>query len=624
MGNMVRRAQTMIFAMVARVSATFVPLLGYVALTALYTLPWSAHLTSRLPAGGDGLLSVWWFSHFRGAFSGRHGLFTSSYVFHPISDVFLPSHTPISIAVGALGLPVSVLGDVAAFNISAFAAFVLTGYGTYLLVGRLTGNPWASFVAGCVPAFAPYQYASFVQGHVDAMTTQWFPFAMLFSFRLLERAAWCNAFGLGVFSALVLLVSPYFAIVYVVYVAIFVAWYARSLASRRTLGMAGVALAVTAVLTVPFYGPILHYRLGGGGGWRSVAEFDFYSNDLLGFFVPPPGHPLFSGLTSRLYHDNVPGTLESYVGLTVLLVALWVLVRSRRSAMRFFGIVLVAFFILSLGSSLHVGRLRVNFTVSRGVWGVPPDTPLHASGQHLHPVLLPGYYLHQYVPLFGMLRYPTRFLVPFTIAVAVLFGAGLSEAMPAGTSRRRALGVTLVALGVLTLEYLHPPAGMFEPPVSPFYRRLAQEPGDFAILQIPIAPHAEYLYYQTIHAKRIMIGYMSVPVPSFMRLVQETPFLYAASNAELPGKWGWGEPRGSRPLDAAEIVRTMEQLRTWNVRYVVYHRDLDPVRDKNLPRFFDAMAAEGRAIYADASVVAITPDVLRAYPQFIGAGAAPH
>jgi hypothetical protein len=609
--------------MVVRSGATVVPLIGYVALTALYTFPWSAYLTRRLPAGGDGLLSVWWFSHVRGALGGRHGLFFSSYAFHPIPDVFLPSHTPISIGVALLGLPVSVLGDIAAFNVSAFAAFVLTGYGTYLLVRRLTGNPYASFVAGCVPAFAPYQYAQFVQGHVDAITTQWFPFAMLFGFRFLERASWGNAVGLGVFSALILLVSPYFAVVYATYVAVFVVWHARALASRATLSMAAAAGGVTAVLTLPVYGPMLHYRLTSGIGERPVGEFDFYSNDLLGFFVPAPAHPLFSALTGWLYHDTVMGTVESYVGLSVLLVGLWALARSRRSATRFFGVVLLVFFVLALGSSLHVGRLRVNFTAARGFWGVPPETPLRARGHGLHPVLLPGYYLHRYVPFFGMMRYPTRFLIPFSIAAAVLFGVGLSQVMPADTPRRRALGVTLAVVGVLAFEYLHPPARTFEPPVSPFYFRLAKEPGDFAILQVPISPHAEYLYYQTIHGKRHMIGYMSVPVPAFIRLVQDTPFLYAASNAELPGKWGWGEPRARRPLDAGEIDRTVERLRSWNVRYVVYHRNLDPVRDERLPRFFDAMAADGRAAYADGSVVAITPDVLRAYPAFAGGAAAP-
>jgi len=205
------------------------PLLGYVLLTGLYTYPWSVNLLNALPAGGDTLVFVWWFSHLRGALLGQHGFFYSSYIFHPIEGVFLPSHISFPIAIIALGVPLSfLLGDVIAFNVCVYLSFVLTGYGTYLLVRYVTGKGWASFVAGCIPAFAPIHYASFVQGQLEAMSIQWFPFTILFCFKLKDHPSVKNAVGLGVFTALVALTSPYYVFVLLVFFVLFFLWYRRA------------------------------------------------------------------------------------------------------------------------------------------------------------------------------------------------------------------------------------------------------------------------------------------------------------------------------------------------------------------------------------------------------------
>lgn len=598
------------------------PVLGYALLTWFYTYPWSAHLLTQLPAGGDGLLSVWWTSHMRGAFLGLHGLNYSDYVFYPLNNVFLPSYTPISISVAIMGLPVSFLfDDVVAFNVCMYLSFVLTGWGTYLLVRYLTKNRWTSFVAGCVPAFAPYQYASFIQGHVDAISIQWFPFAVLFLLRLKDRPSHGNAVGLGVFLALIALTNAYFVFVLIVFLALFVLYFRSELFVKPMALPVASAVATAALLTLPFYLPLILYRLRTGGGGRAINEFDFNSSDLLSFFIPNSFHPLFAGLNQYLYYDSVMGTAHSYIGISVLLLAVWGLHKSRVSTVRFFGVVMIVFFILSLGSSLHIGRMRVDFSWNQGFFGVPPDTPIDSDG---NPVLLPFYYLHKYVPFFSMQRYPSRFQALFLVSTAVLYGVGLAGLVSKMAMLRRQAVVAGTFFLLLGFEFLHPPVTHYQPVMPPFYEALGRERGEFAILNLPIAPHAEYLYYQTVHGKRIMIGYMSVPVPEFMRFVQGEPFLYAASNAHLSGKWFWGNPLGPPPvLDEVEIDRTIGRLRDWNVKYLVYHPHLDPIRDETIPRFFEAMARAGRTLYNDESVIAIVPDDLRSYPAFRRTGKFP-
>ncbi len=593
------------------------PLLGYTLLTGLYTYPWSTHLLTQLPAGGDGLVFVWWFSHIRGALLGQHGLYYSNYVFYPLDNVFLPSYISFPIAIIAMGVPIAfLLGDVVAYNACTYLSFVLTGYGTYLLCRYLTRNRLASFLAGCIPAFAPFRYVSFIQGQLEAMSIQWFPFLILFCFRWKDQPTMRNALGLGFFAALVVLTSPYYVFVLLLFLALFVALHWQEITRPSMLRPAVYALAVSAFFALPFYLPLLWHNLGSGVGGRSLQEFDFYSADFLSFFLPASFHPFLGDLTNRVYHDHVIGTIQSYAGISVLLVAFWAVVVQRLSATRFFLFVLSVFFILSLGSSLHMGRLRIHFGLDQGFIGVPAGTPLEWQGPH-HPVLLPFYFLHKYVPFFSMLRYPTRFQIIFILALGVLYANGLTFMMRALTSKVRIAAVGVAALTLLGFEYLHPPVAMYHHPVPDFYRALGRQSGDFAILQIPIGPDSGYLFYQTIHGKKIMTGYMSTPVPTFIRLVQQTPFLYAATNAELPGQWGWGNPPYKTLLDEAEMGRTIEKLKTWKVQYLVYHRQLVPVRDETIPKFFELLAKDNRAFYQDGSIVVIKPEDLRFFSDFL-------
>jgi hypothetical protein len=85
---------------------------------------------------------------------------------------------------------------------------------------------------------------------------------------------------------------------------------------------------------------------------------------------------------------------------------------------------------------------------------------------------------------------------------------------------------------------------------------------------------------------QMMIAYMSMPIFDFYRLVLQNPFLYAASNEEGPGRWSWWKPPREIPLDEPQIERTISKLKSWNVRYLVYHSRLDPIPDKTILQFF--------------------------------------
>lgn len=95
----------------------------------------------------------------------------------------------------------------------------------------------------------------------------------------------------------------------------------------------------------------------------------------------------------------------------------------------------------------------------------------------------------------------------------------LSRCRPGG---RWALSLT--AVGLVCFEFLSIPYP-FSPPDTPaFYRELAQEAGEFAVLNLPMNwDRPGYLLYQTVHGKPLTAGYISREDPH--TLVYRTPVL---------------------------------------------------------------------------------------------------
>jgi hypothetical protein len=204
---------------------------------------------------------------------------------------------------------------------------------------------------------------------------------------------------------------------------------------------------------------------------------------------------------TRAYHEFNISPINCYVGISVLLISLWAVWRQRTSTSRFFGLMLIVFFILSLGSSLHIGRLRIQFGWGQGFLGLPPDTPLKWKGE-THPIVLLFNYLHRYVPFFSMLRYPIRFPTLLTLALAVLCGIGLTGWMNRLKTQRSVAILGIAAMALLGFEYFHPPAPLFHQPVSKFYKDLGKDPGDFALLPLPLSPFPSTIISRFLMARR--------------------------------------------------------------------------------------------------------------------------
>jgi len=148
--------------------------------------------------------------------------------------------------------------------------------------------------------------------------------------------------------------------------------------------------------------------------------------------------------------------------------------------------------------------------------------------------------------------------------------------------------------GAVLFEYLALPCPLSTGEVSPFYRGLARDPADLALLELPIDDfHSrEYLYPQTIHHKALVNGYVARTPPETQGFVEHQSLLRKLQI--------------QMEVDPAleDIPAEMGLLAANGVRYVVVHKQRLPPQPAVDPRVLAGWEAlfGPDAAYEDAEI----------------------
>ena len=534
--------------------------LAYAALTVFMTWPIAANLASEVPGGGDAwqnIWNLWWVKH---ALLTLHtNPYHTDLLYYP-DGANLYLHT-LALTAGLTAIPLQLLGLnlIASYNLILLSTYMLAGLGAYLLCRYLTGNSWASFVGGLVFAFAPY-HSAHLFGHMNLASMQWIPFYVLL---LLKAIGWSpgikgresmtaekhiaprsllrsaisspqSAIGAGALLAVNAYTEWTYAIFLVLLTGVIVAWRVLLPSERRAvsagvgwpaIGARLVVIGVTfLVLTAPIFFPTLA-EARQGYAQQPPEETLFYSADLVNGFLPSELHPMWGGAIAETVSQIPPylplkntSERDLFLGYTVLAVAAWGVWHWRRDRrVLFWAFTAILIWLLSLGPVLQVLGKQV-FT------------------SFLVKIPLPYLLLYK-LPLFSIMRTPARFTVLVMLALAVLVAYALArgrgavqgnEVVEAAGARRwyrfaggnpfsavAALVVPVLVLFEFAAVYPMVPPGWN----VPIYQKIAAEPGNFALLELPIRPFGDYMAYQTIHGKPIIGGYLSrlPPYPLFDR-----------------------------------------------------------------------------------------------------------
>jgi hypothetical protein len=135
---------------------------------------------------------------------------------------------------------------------------------------------------------------------------------------------------------------------------------------------------------------------------------------------------------------------------------------------------------------------------------------------------IPGpWSLVRYVPIVGLARTPARFAVVMTLGLSILFASALAwHGRTRPDSRRRLL---ILAGALLAFELFPAPLVLHSAEVPAIYNHVAEAPADVTLIELPFGVRdgtssagdftARTQFFQTVHGKTIMGGYLSRVAP---------------------------------------------------------------------------------------------------------------
>jgi hypothetical protein len=516
---------------------SLVVLSAYSMLALAMTYPLILHPTSTVPSDiGDPLLNTWilaWNS--QALLTNPTELFNAN-IFFPLTNTLAYSEHLFSTAI--LALPLQLIGaePILAYNVSLLITFPLAGFGMYLLALRWTKRPGAAFVAGLVFAFAPYRFAAIA--HLQLLTFQWLPFAILFLDMIVMgnpkavpgRSSVSLRYYLAftLFLLLQLLASWYLATFTFVLIGLYlmVSVLARRL-SRHTFFRLVLALFIVAVLCLPFLVPYLalidDFRRA-----RPLAVALAFAALPADYGAAAPFNRLFGPFSETL--RSRPGFTEEntlFVGFIAPMLA-------------------VATLLTAFLTVVRSGRRRSENTSNSDSRGMPQASPrnsirivISTSVALIAAITLtfaiPYAMMVYLIPATTIIRVPPRWILPALFALASLaaFGYVLLDSRISRFLARSEISkfnfitsnflLLLVAILLLAEAFSAPiPLAKVEnrSTLNPAYAWLARQEDDFTLIELPLhsAPAAEFpevkrLYASTLGWWPLVNGYSGYTPP---------------------------------------------------------------------------------------------------------------
>lgn len=459
--------------------------LVYVALTALFTwpLPYFFFTHHVGESGGDARIYVWNLWWVRKALVDLHTTpLRTDYIFYPVG-IGLALHT-LALLHGVVFVPLSaILGGVGAANLIVCATFVASALSAYALCRRLGAGPEGAFLAGVAFGFCPYRLAR-LAGHYDLLSTEWIPLYALALVVLMEAGP--TRIGLALLAGATAAACGYTNLSYLIFLALLSLLHAAWMAATRRQRPGAIAWrgAVVALAAAALLLPLAVEAARDLTSWRYLPYpgTGRYVADLAAYVRPGPAQTILGPRIGRAFDRDLTDTtvFPGYVLLAAGAVAL--ADRRARRGLGFWILLGACAFVLSLGPSLRAGGRDL---------GLP--LPFAAF---------------PHVPLLQHMRAPSRFSILVVLALAVLLAAGWT-AWLARVRRAWLRGaLTAAVAAVMVAEYLAVPVPLFQAGAPGIYARVAAEPGDFTVAEIPGIDQmpGRIMYDQTIHGKRIFIG----------------------------------------------------------------------------------------------------------------------
>ena len=536
------------------------PLGFYLGLTLVITLPLPLQLATYIPGlEGDAYVHLWTFDWLDRAIHSQRFSFHTTDLFYPNGVSMLNQNIAWFNAVVWVLLK-SVLGAVPAYSLSVLLIPLFNGYALFLLARDVIAEvaesgadvDLAALLAGVVGTAWPAITSQL--NHPNLVLVGFLALALRNLQRLIryghKRDVWWTGVFLGMLGLVrvqVLMLSV-FLIAPVALCEIAVrGQLGNAVRWKQCLFSALIALPLVAFVVVPL---AAHYLTEGSLSDLTVEDVAGVSQDLVFYALPNSRHPLWGTFVQRLVSESLdiaPPFYAATLGYSVAGLSGLALIYDRgrsqderpstwRSLRWGWRIAVILLFLLALGP-------------------IP-----RAAGHALR--LKPYMWLYERF-LLPIVREPRRFLVLLSIPLGVLAGVGIYRLCHQLPGRHRPI-LAWGAIVVICVEFtVYPCPG--QPVATPaWFEHLAQEPGRFGVLDVPMYRQQDesYMLYQLTHRKPLVHGHVSRPPKEAFAFIDSVPLLAHMQHevSSLP------------PAPPVNITRQIALLDEANIRYVILHR----------------------------------------------------
>lgn len=522
--------------------------LFFAAASVIMTYPLVLHLTDRVAGdASDPYYTMWVLTSNYRAAAGQGNFWTAN-IFYPHTGTLYYGDPLFGLTL--LGAPIRLLtrNPVVLYNILYLLAFVLSGFGMFALVRRLTSSRAAALLSGFFFAFFPYCVAHI--SHLEILYYGWIPICLLFMHRFFKHPTWGDAAGMAICYVMQFLCCAYYGAFFTIFAFFFVFFYAAKTGIWKTRAFwarSAVFAALSAAVLVPYALPFLklHQRML---FHRPLWEIKFFSAQFQHYLAVPAWNRLWGSLLGRaggdelvLYMGVVPIALFGYFWIKTrkdagasggilplppsckhhwivwdalnFFLFLWILLLAVNPLFRadIIGLTISAkrpedsVIVLLISCALRVcldtpvrrrwarafgsvGTAPQFYTITAVIaWLLSFGPEIRIFGQRLSAG--PYHFLYRVVPGFRSLRVPARFVVLVMLGVLVVgsFAAAGFLAKMSRPKRVRAFGL-LLALGVA--EYISIPLPLTEVATAntlpAIYEKVAALPSDATLIELPM------------------------------------------------------------------------------------------------------------------------------------------
>ncbi len=561
-------------------------LLLYLIATIVMTYPVAVRLSGDWVASRDvdtymKLWDQWWFAKTIAA--GQSLNFTRD-IFFP-GGIDLTYHSICWSATVLMWLVTPILGSIGAYNFNILFAVFTTAYGGYLLSRSMTQHRSAAWLGGAVYSFIPYHIAH-TGGHPDLVHLAAIPIAVLLFTRAIQKSSIASALVAAVMIGLVAFTGLYliiFAFITLIPIFIYLAFEHHRWRTQEFWKMAIIFGIASAIVVGPRVWPLVQSSDALDEALAGKFNADTLQTDLLAFVIPSHFNPIFAPVVEPIANRFVMNQKwPAYLGLVAIVMwgsaLTW---RKNRKLTWTWALLGLFFAIMALGPVLRF------------------------NGKIYDNVPLPLAYLEWFPPMRAVAR-PDYFVLALILPLGVVTGIGVDRWLIALDRHRRIQIIFTIGLAVCMLfEYWDGVYPGFDPTPNPFYTQLANEPGQFALIDLPMGRFnsKEYIYDQITHRRPIVEG-----------LIGRTPpeaYSYINNNALL-SHWENNTPLDCQEIDAATIRHSFDQLAADNFRYIIVHHT-----DGTVPDTFSGYLTS-QPIYHDDSITAYSVVDLQAQPPCAG------